>query len=450
MAPSTVSYGPRIRVISTALMFSIMFFTVAYYQKATRAVSDQRLPPLYENFRKGEQELTHYDEYRRKPIKFFWAPNHPTGWGNVMQDYIMMSLLAHATNRSFVFNDYVWNPDSSLYSDFNGKLIPSRVPLSALISGPMVGSELPAGANSSRAVSRDFFRSVCPKSTVLHVPDINTDHLRYAEPAKVVLDAWVDKINSINDPCLQLGQKNKPIFEYWFYGQKDRLLSIWPSLSVSPAIVNWKWSILIYDAYENNRHVFDPTISPPVVEGAFNTTSNDDYNQLIPGLLVLHVRRGDFEAHCKYLCHSHSDWNAFNSFPEFVDRYPSLQYDEVSNGDQCLSRCFPSIEQIVAKVKQVRLESKEPLNHVYIMTNGAVLWVEKLREALLAHESWDVITSTRDLELTWEQKFVAQALDMFVAQRAQVLIGNGWSSLTSNVVMLRMAHGVPPNSNRFW
>jgi len=71
-----------------------------------------------------------------------------------MQDYVKMALLAHAAGRSsvlslqsssrlsfsdllsrFVFDDYVWNPDRSVYSDYNGKLIPSRIPLTALVGG---------------------------------------------------------------------------------------------------------------------------------------------------------------------------------------------------------------------------------------------------------------------------------------------------------------------------
>lgn len=74
---------------------------------------------------------------------------------------------------------------------------------------------------------------------------------------------------------------------------------------------------------------------------------------------------------------------------------------------------------------QVRVESEQPLTHIYIMTNGIVSWVEELKEALESSGNWDQIKSSRDLDITWEQKFVVQALDMFVAQRSEVLIGNG-------------------------
>ncbi|KAH0836499.1 hypothetical protein J3R83DRAFT_8136 [Lanmaoa asiatica] len=90
-----------------------------------------------------------------------------------------------------------------------------------------------------------------------------------------------------------------------------------------------------------------------------------------------------------------------------------------------MDHCYPSIEQIVEKVKTVREESREPLEYLYIMTNGDASWVADLKVALRDLGGWGHIGSNRDLSLTWEQKFVAQALDMLVAQRAQVFIGNG-------------------------
>lgn len=106
------------------------------------------------------------------------------------------------------------------------------------------------------------------------------------------------------------------------------------------------------------------------------------------------------------------------------------------------------------------------------MTNASPAWLEELKVALRKTYDWDQIASSRDLKLSWEQKYVAQTVDMMIGQRAQVFIGNGvsrvymyplrplkwltppiapqFSSLTSNVVMLRMARGVAPEANRFW
>ncbi|KAH7885775.1 hypothetical protein F5I97DRAFT_1875293 [Phlebopus sp. FC_14] len=420
------------------------------------SIPDPPLPPLYEEIRKQERNLSHYGEYEGKPIKYFWAANHAhsSGWGNVMQDYIMMGSLAHATKRSFVFDDFVWNPNGSLFTDYNGKLIPSRTPLSALLSGPMVGGPMPPGDDTPRAVSKDFFYKACPNPTVLHVPDINTDEMRHSDdiPASYVFEKWVEKINSVEDPCLMIDPSNNQIFEYWFFGQKNRMLSIWPYLSKSPVTTHWGWSPLIHDAYYRNRHLFR---SKTIWEFIGIGTSREDPISPIPGLLALHIRRGDFEGHCRHLANWNAEWNAFNSFPEFPDKFePPTDGDgdhtTQENMDLYVRRCYPTVEQIVARVRQIRNEAKVKLRYLYVLTNGPVPWVEELKLALAQDMHWAHVASSRDLELTWEQKFVAQGMDMYVAQRASVFIGNGWSSLTSNVVMLRMVHGYAPETNRFW
>lgn len=54
------------------------------------------------------------------------------------RNYQSISSFARRTNSScirFVFDNYTWNPDGSDYSSWNGKLIPSRVPLSTMLSG---------------------------------------------------------------------------------------------------------------------------------------------------------------------------------------------------------------------------------------------------------------------------------------------------------------------------
>ncbi|KAF9219951.1 hypothetical protein BS17DRAFT_788339 [Gyrodon lividus] len=436
------------RYLILAMLAAIGVLTYTYTHR-------HRLPPLYENVRAEEQRLSHYKEYQHQSIKYFFAANHAhsSGWGNIMQDLIMMGLLAHATNRSFVFDDYVWNPDGSLYTDYNGKLIPSRIPLSALLSGPMVGGSMPPGDDTPRSVSKDFFHHVCPNPTVIQVPDVNTDQMRFNDDAAYVFEKWVEKINSVEDPCLMLDPSNNQVFEFWIFGNKERMLTIWPYLVNSPVATHWGWSPLIHDAYRKNRHLFQPTKSG--LFAGFFFPEKENMTAPIPGLLAIHIRRGDFKDHCQNLAQWSANWNAFNSFPEFHDKFdppPDDGSGETSqkNIDLYVQRCYPSIEQIVDKVRQVRMGATENLRYLYIMTNGAIPWVEELKATLALDMDWEHVGSSRDLKLTWEQKFVAQALDMYVAQRAQVLIGNGWSSLTSNVVMLRMIHGFEADTNRFW
>jgi len=210
------------------------------------------------------------------------------------------------------------------------------------------------------------------------------------------------------------------------------MLSIWPHLSKSPVSTHWRWSPLIYDAFGQNRHLFEPATIRSL--GRLFGSPEETTALAIPGLLAIHVRRGDFEHHCVHLSKWSSDWNAFNSFPEFRDKFDVPTdggWGETSeaNTELYIRRCYPSIEQIAEKVSQVQKEAADPLRYLYIMTNGPASWVGELKAALAQGMSWDRISSSRDLKTTWEEKYVAQALDMYVAQRAQVFIGNGVSTL---------------------
>lgn len=431
------------------------------------SIPDDRFPPLYEGFRQRERNLSHYDAYQKNSsIKYFWAAQHAhsSGWGNVMQDYLMMALLAHATGRSFVFDDYIWNANGSVYSDFDGTLVPSRIPLSALLGGPLVGGPRPPGDNTPRSVNKHFFERVCPNPTVVHVSDVNTNDMRFSDtvPVTDVFNTWVDTINAIDDPCVMLGPNGNQVFDNWVFGKKRRMLPFWPTISRSPVLTSWDWSTLVHAAYKRNRHLFKrfPHRSSRLVTLLDNLglSGSDAPNSVIKGLMAIHVRRGDFEAHCQHLAEWDADWHAWNSFPEFIDKFEkptNASPDRVL--DTYIKHCYPDIPQIVDRVRSVRQESrpKHDLNYLYIMTNAPASWVEMLKHALAEdaekhRQKWKSVKSSQDLELTWEETFVSQGIDMFVAQRAEVIIGNGWSSLTSNAVMLRMVHGFPTDSMRFW
>ncbi|KAJ6580798.1 hypothetical protein B0H19DRAFT_1251094 [Mycena capillaripes] len=204
---------------------------------------------------------------------------------------------------------------------------------------------------------------------------------------------------------------------------------------------------------------------------------------LLPGLLALHVRRGDFAIHCGHLAEWGAEFNAFNGFGQLTQEWRdegevwgeeerSVRpegggWGGTTPGNRALymRHCFPSIEQIVEKVRKVRtaFEARTGrwLGWVYVMTNADRQWLAELKAALRnagvpvrvvedftaerdegrhsaeIHSSysrsgprdatwiWDNIATSRDLVLTWEQRYIAQAVDMYIATRAEVFVGNG-------------------------
>jgi hypothetical protein len=218
------------------------------------------------------------------------------------------------------------------------------------------------------------------------------------------------------------------------FGDSARLLDIWPSLVKSPMLTHFSWSPLITAAIAANANIIHPALTS-ATSSSFTPSSRPPH---LSGLFALHIRRGDYVDHCTNI----ADWSArfmgFNEFPGLPDRFSPPEVPARGNAPpeevaRYRRHCFPEIEQIVTRVREVRtaLLPATPLERVYVLTNGRPEWLARLKEALQADarssglEEWAHIGTSRDLRLTREQQHNAQAVDMAVAQRAEVFLGNG-------------------------
>lgn len=343
------------------------------------------------------------------------------------------------------------------------------MPIPFVRTGPVIGAPFPPGDPSPRAVSQEYYKKVCPNSTIIDCKDVN-ENLRLNDdvPALEIFERWVEKLNSIEDPCVEINLESYQLFEIWqviyacyylsiflnsiyrLFGSR-RILSMWPLLSKSPILTEFSWSPLIIQAAAANAELFAPTsffrflpsFMNPFGRLAIPTTLHDVRPILpprqmdpIPELLALHIRRGDFAQHCSHLAKWSSDFNGFNQFAALPDKWKvptDITWGNTTEANikMYLQACFPSIEQIVEKVKNVLVDQRRmygytnELKRVYIMTNGDVEWLRKLKEALMRVKKWDAVVTSRDLQLSWEAKPVAQSVDMLIGQRARVFIGNG-------------------------
>ncbi|KAK2465484.1 hypothetical protein APHAL10511_002376 [Amanita phalloides] len=275
------------------------------------------------------------------------------------------------------------------------------------IAGGTIGSEHP---DVPRAVSKEFFNEVCPDKFVVDANAMKSE-LEGATGDQTTR-AWVMKLRDVGHRCVEIPKGSSHIFDNVMFGE-SRLLDVWSELSTSPVLRRFAWSPLVLDAYNRNRHVFE--------YGANRTTI--DHSGHLHGLLVVHIRRGDFKGHCKYLQKHSSGYNAFNLFPEFSDRFePPSEY--WSRTTYYTNHCYPSIKRMLFKIEDVQ-QRQHTLRRLHIMTNAKKPWLGRLVTELDRTSSWDVITTSRDLNLTREQKYASQALDALIAQRAEAFIGNG-------------------------
>ena len=136
----------------------------------------------------------------------------------------------------FVFYNYTWNDDPSQdYSDYSGKPIPSRVPLSALIAGefsftrpthyptvhayivriagPIVGGAFPSPHHAPLSIAEQYYHTVCDgHKRVLDREEVHKDIGSWmVEP---VTEAWIRKLGTVNDQCVEVDQGQGPIYNW--------------------------------------------------------------------------------------------------------------------------------------------------------------------------------------------------------------------------------------------
>ncbi|KXN89070.1 hypothetical protein AN958_06339 [Leucoagaricus sp. SymC.cos] len=431
-------------------------------------------------------------------VKYLAFPGHiwGHGWNNVFQEYLMLSYLAYITNRSYVFDDYTWSHTPFPYTIYDFALRPARIPLNAFISGPTAGGSISPSRSSShgtpspRAVHTKFWESICPreKRRVLNAAEMPRDVWGSGK-----VDWWKNKITEYGDTrCLEIDTHQKEIFDFDFFGGQE-ILDVWPSLSKTPILSDFGWSPLVSSAVERNFVMLsDSHDSLAAQQSSPASSSASSQEDVYPALLAVHLRRGDFVRHCARLAEWGIYFTGFNSLKELPDpwisfngsshvcthlpfsRYmrltPSVQ-DEKK--EYYRKRCYPTHEEIVERLHTIRAEhddtfvstqnsndnhasssstssstsSSHHLRRVYVLSNAWPIWLDGLKHKLI-DDGWEDVIFGGDLILDKEQKGVDVAVDMSIAERAEVFVGNGFSSVSGNIVMLRTAKGMDVRTNR--
>ncbi|KAF7344133.1 SH3 and PX-domain-containing 3 [Mycena venus] len=480
------------RLIAPILLSLILLSGFVYYQTLNRPTSLHLVPytppvhtvalghPTFEDVREYERALPQHRPQSRPRYVFFPREAWGTGWNNVFQEQLLNTHLAYLANRGYVFVDYIAR-DHPPFPDTlpNGTRHMLHIPMNALTSGPTGGGSWGDGVDAAvhpRPISQRWWDVACPAEKVVEVHMAETMrelNITDESTGEERLVRWAEKLRGMEEECVSVIGGTP--FDYMFIGS-DKVVSIWSSYGSSPTLTQYAWSALITRALSRNFALFSPGPSPPpslsptlsritTTPGAGSKSAPYPLTAFfplraseppIPGLLALHLRRGDYADHCKNLAGWGSDYNTWNKMgnPEFraTGRYPSLPdhltvRENETRYDAAYAHCWPSPDAIVERVRAVR-EGRN-LRTVYMATNGEPEWVGAIAARLRA-DGWDQVASSLDMELAPDEFAVSQAVDMGVLVAAEVFIGNGFSSVSSNVVQLRLAGGRGPDTSRFW
>jgi hypothetical protein len=117
--------------------------------------------------------------------------------------------LAHKVQRSFVFEDYIWSKLPFPFTIYDFALRPTRLPVNAFASGPIAGGSL----REPRAVSAEFWETVCPPESRYIISSIDQP---WNSEGDVLLDWWVQKINSVNNTCVEIDAVPNLVFDFMY------------------------------------------------------------------------------------------------------------------------------------------------------------------------------------------------------------------------------------------
>ncbi|KZT40025.1 hypothetical protein SISSUDRAFT_1070343 [Sistotremastrum suecicum HHB10207 ss-3] len=415
-------------------------------------------PPTYERLIAAEKALPQHNldlpfpEGRNGRYVKFTNQIKGLGWNNVMNEVLLCSHLAWRAKRAYVFQDYVWKVDYYPWRTPNWPW--PRMPLTALIAGPTAGGPWEADDLTPRSVREDHWEKVCPpEDTEIIDSDVAKGPIRDA-PGNEVMDHWVKLLTESTKRCVEVvptlsgGDMFPQTFDLWLMGS-SRLTYLWPEISQSPISRLLGTSPLVNSAVDRNEHLFLPKGSRPSFD-------YDPYSHM----MAIHLRRGDFHEACTRLANYNSTFYGWNLLPELLDPFtpPGGDWEIGANTPEniqvYLERCLPTNEYLIKKIHDSKVAWENggmgrKLDIMFIMTNAKKDWLDEFKKALKA-SGWTTIISTQDLVLDDEQLGVGMAVDMDIGRRAAAFIGNGWSSLTSNVLHRRLVDGKQPLANRFW
>ncbi|KIJ26562.1 hypothetical protein M422DRAFT_192018, partial [Sphaerobolus stellatus SS14] len=280
------------------------------------------------------------------------------------------------------------------------------------------------------------------------------DPIRYHNGDEV-LNHWIKVLTDIKDGCVEVvvgtGDDYPQVFDLWVVS-KEEILSLWDEFRTSPVSRLLRTPPLVEAAVKANANIFFPG------------ETSDDYSlsQGFESVMAIHVRRGDYAGPCKSFAKWNSSFFSWSQLPELPDpliRGPPTEeggfgQNNYEHEEMYRRRCAPTDEELVARIHDVKEEwhnnnasNGRKLRTLYIMTNGEMRWLEGFQKRMLI-EGWDFVASTADLVLDSDQTAVSNVVDMDIARQSAVFMGNGWSSMTGNIVHRRIMDGHPYSSIR--
>ncbi|TEB34201.1 hypothetical protein FA13DRAFT_1707769 [Coprinellus micaceus] len=467
----------KLAILGTIIFVVLLIISVStrHGRKAQQWIKDKvhgsedynlDVPPRYrdlielqKNFPQHNLSLPYPEGETGRYVKFTSQINM-LGWNNVFNELLMLTYLAYKSQRGYVFQDYVWKQDYYPWEESKAWELPSRTPLPALISGPTAGGPWEVGDSAPRAIHQKWWDVVCPKDKikVIWTHEVKRKYeLHWVKSGKQIFDVWNKILLDDEAQCIEVIAPQRDVedfgqvFDLWLWGT-DRILDIWEEFRDSAVSRLLGTSAIVQRCVDRNLELFRTP----------QTYKHDPFSRVF----AVHVRRGDYIQACSNLANYNSTFYSWNLLPYLPDRFGPLPGGEPGkntpeNTKEYFKHCLPEKEAIIQKINDARdewekevfgshLKGQHFLNVLYILTNAKSAWLDDFIHQLQNSHGWKIITSHDIVFGDSQEKDVGMAVDMDLARRSAMFMGNGWSSFTSNILHRRLVDGKIPISNRFF
>ncbi|KAF5348678.1 hypothetical protein D9758_006828 [Tetrapyrgos nigripes] len=398
---TTLRTKRRLRVVLLVFLTAATLLVVPYYVYYRPPYS------LYYALTDTELEVAHDYLSREQDLKFVvFNQLQGAGFNNQVQEILLYHHLALVTSRTYVYQPFIWRPRNH-----------QPLPLSAFLPNP-----------TRNTVPISLLSRICPEDSDSTV-HITVDSL-YSE-------LWDKSQNILNRPerCIIIDNR----IMHWNYLASPFVGQMWPSFQAYLS-KHFEWSPQIIDIVKRTQEHLE--LRPYSVKHE----QGDSY-------MAIHIRRGDFSGHCASLAESEASFTTWANLPSLQSSVlpPAL---DISHPENVMLHCYSPLGRILDAIT-LQARRHPHIRTLHILHDAAIdhpiVWLDvlKLETALTDHDwaarnGWGEsgpirrITHTGMIPLQRGEYDFEIAVDVELARLADVFIGNGYSSLSSQIIALRM------------
>ncbi|RXK35614.1 hypothetical protein M231_07144 [Tremella mesenterica] len=352
-----------------------------------------------------------------------------TGFNHQLQRVLLQHHLALLGNRSLAFEPFVEDKTNLPFDIFRWPWRSARIPLSAYIAGVISGFE--KFYNSPRAVPASYYRQYC-SSWREHVYTLRTDS--HPNGDLTLVPNGQDRIHQIqvllagsDESCIRIRGE---VFDDAFF-DSSAPLELYDSFVRSPVMKHFTFSPTVLGILNRAMPELATDHTPYDLDLIAHPTSDVmERTSSWKHVLALHLRKGkEWEHTCVQKGETSAPFVSFNKLPRLPGNEnvpPPSSMVEATRMGLYRAKCLPEVLDIIGRARRMR-KNHPLLRVVYILSDGEDEWAEEVR-MWLASEGWDKVWIGKlDVYPSRKEREVGVAVDMEIARRAGVFVGNGVS-----------------------